>query len=86
MYKNSSMYARLGNSCMTSESCLVSNQKFLQVDDPVYSLVLTKTQQYPGPQDYWRDEVMRREKGDKGEIIEESNEDNSGYKKKKGCC
>jgi len=49
-YANSGNYVRLGESCQASMDTLLSNQKFLPVNDPVYRIVFTKTSRYPGPE------------------------------------
>ena len=41
-------YARLGTTCCTSMSVLLSNAKYISLDDPVYKMYYTQTQRLPG--------------------------------------
>ena len=40
-------YAKLGNTCCTSMEVLSSNVKYIPLDDPIYKIYYTKTQQLP---------------------------------------
>jgi hypothetical protein len=42
-------YAKLGSTCCTNMNVLLSNAKFIPMDDPVYKMFYTETRQYPGP-------------------------------------
>ena len=41
-------YARLGATCCTNMNVLLSNAKFIPVNDPVYKMFYTESSQYPG--------------------------------------
>lgn len=44
-----SKYATLGQSCQVNGNELISNAKFLPLNDPVYNLIFTKMETYPYP-------------------------------------
>ena len=41
-------YAQLGESCQTNADVLIDNAKYLSINDPVYKLILTRMNMYPG--------------------------------------
>ena len=41
------IYAQLGQSCQVSMDALLDNTKFFPINDPIYSLVYTKMDEYP---------------------------------------
>ncbi len=41
-------YAKQGNNCHTHSVALTSNEKFLNIDDPIYARILTKHVGIPG--------------------------------------
>lgn len=41
-------YARLGATCCTNMNVLLSNAKFIPLNDPVYNVFYTNSPQYPG--------------------------------------
>lgn len=64
------IYAILGNACQSSLSTIVSNTKFLPVDDPVYNMVYTHTHLYPGHENSWNQKELKDEKEKEKEIKE----------------
>lgn len=67
-----SNYATLGQSCQVNANELISNAKFINLNDPVYDLILTKMDKYPYP---------TAECGANKEEIQQQE-----VKVKKGCC
>jgi hypothetical protein len=73
--RNFGLYARLGNACQTSLSCLLSNTKYLGLNAPVYQQGYTTMAQYPGPPTNIKD---------RQEFYGKSSQENSSGKG--GCC
>ncbi len=72
---NIGTYAILGNTCQTSLNVLTSNTKFIPMDDPIYNMIYTKMNLYPG-------RTNEEEKEDKNEKKDDAKE---SYKAP-GCC
>lgn len=53
------IYAILGDSCQTSSAVLISNTKFIPMDDPVYEQFYTHTHLYPAWNETMRDEEVQ---------------------------
>ena len=70
-------YAKLGATCCTSMSVLLSNAKFIPLNDPIYKMFYTESRQYPGPSIY-----------DSGQPSQKDPEEKQPVEKfsKKGCC
>ena len=47
------IFAHLGTSCEAEGNVLMSNAKFIPLNDPIYKRIITKMYQYPGRAPLW---------------------------------